>query len=323
MWISIYYGILVSILTSNSSFAFRIPIQSTSTLLHLGQKLVRDSTLSFSNSNSDDSYDDQPLDERNKLTSVKDAKRELLLSISKLRKEQGRGIGSELLRQQVLHAVSMLEAAAEDSQKILTIEQANRLNGEWTLVYSTLVSDSDSDSDLSKPPLLLSTSLPSFFDMITGNLYKLFFRYAPFLAGSSSSSSPSSSLSSSSSSSPSSSSASTSLDDRYFVIKNQQDIYLAQRKILNTVTITPKQNKMFLPLPFTLPKTTIIVEGEISIDPATPSTTSVIFTRSKFSPPNIAIPLPRPKGSIVTTFCDEDLRISRGGQGGLFIVNRL
>ena len=35
------------------------------------------------------------------------------------------------------------------------------------------------------------------------------------------------------------------------------------------------------------------------------------------------LPLPRPRGSIVSTFVDDDLRISRGSRGGLFILKRL
>jgi hypothetical protein len=35
------------------------------------------------------------------------------------------------------------------------------------------------------------------------------------------------------------------------------------------------------------------------------------------------IPLPRPVGRIVTTFVDEDLRLSRGSRGGLFVLKRI
>mmetsp|Transcript_146809 Transcript_146809/g.469082 ORF Transcript_146809/g.469082 Transcript_146809/m.469082 type:complete len:98 (-) Transcript_146809:68-361(-) len=35
-----------------------------------------------------------------------------------------------------------------------------------------------------------------------------------------------------------------------------------------------------------------------------------------------ALPLPRPQGSVQTTFVDEDLRVSRGGRGGLFVLRR-
>ena len=39
--------------------------------------------------------------------------------------------------------------------------------------------------------------------------------------------------------------------------------------------------------------------------------------------PRLQLPLPRPKGVLRNTFCDDTLRISRGGRGGLFITSRL
>jgi hypothetical protein len=37
----------------------------------------------------------------------------------------------------------------------------------------------------------------------------------------------------------------------------------------------------------------------------------------------VRLPLPRPKGALKNTFCDETLRISRGGRGGVFITSRV
>jgi len=37
----------------------------------------------------------------------------------------------------------------------------------------------------------------------------------------------------------------------------------------------------------------------------------------------LSVPLPRPKGSVVTTFVDDDLRLSRGSRGGLFVLKRM
>lgn len=37
----------------------------------------------------------------------------------------------------------------------------------------------------------------------------------------------------------------------------------------------------------------------------------------------LRIPLPRPVGTLRTTYCDAALRISRGGRGGVFILKRL
>ena len=36
----------------------------------------------------------------------------------------------------------------------------------------------------------------------------------------------------------------------------------------------------------------------------------------------LRLPLPRPRGTLCVTFCDETLRISRGGRGGLFVTSR-
>ena len=37
----------------------------------------------------------------------------------------------------------------------------------------------------------------------------------------------------------------------------------------------------------------------------------------------VRLPLPRPVGSLRTSFCDEGLRVSRGGRGGVFVLRRL
>jgi hypothetical protein len=37
----------------------------------------------------------------------------------------------------------------------------------------------------------------------------------------------------------------------------------------------------------------------------------------------LKLPLPRPVGSLRTTFCDDDIRIARGGRGGVFVTKRI
>ncbi|KAH8093356.1 PAP fibrillin [Aureococcus anophagefferens] len=37
----------------------------------------------------------------------------------------------------------------------------------------------------------------------------------------------------------------------------------------------------------------------------------------------VTLPLPRPRGEIVTTYVDGDLRLSRGSRGGLFVLKRM
>jgi hypothetical protein len=102
-----------------------------------------------------------------------DPKRDLLLAISSTRKQRrsidASGEGSLNDRNDVIRLVAELEKSFEKSSgAVLSVES---LNGAWSLVYSTRASAT-------------TTSSLSFFDAISGNLYKLFFKFAPFLAGS-------------------------------------------------------------------------------------------------------------------------------------------
>ncbi len=38
--------------------------------------------------------------------------------------------------------------------------------------------------------------------------------------------------------------------------------------------------------------------------------------------PALNLLLPRPVGELWTSFCDDDMRLSRGGRGGLFVLKR-
>jgi hypothetical protein len=38
---------------------------------------------------------------------------------------------------------------------------------------------------------------------------------------------------------------------------------------------------------------------------------------------SVRVPLPNPVGSLRTTFCDDEVRVSRGGRGGVFVLKRL
>ena len=37
----------------------------------------------------------------------------------------------------------------------------------------------------------------------------------------------------------------------------------------------------------------------------------------------LRLPLPRPVGTVSNSYCDDDLRVSRGGRGGVFVLRRL
>jgi hypothetical protein len=74
----------------------------------------------------------------------------------------------------------------------------------------------------------------------------------------------------------------------------------------------------------------IRVAGELAgSDPASLGVTFTSFSvalaasgAADFAPP-LALPLPRPRGRLATTFCDGDVRLSRGGRGGIFVLKRL
>lgn len=65
-----------------------------------------------------------------------------------------------------------------------------------------------------------------------------------------------------------------------------------------------------------------------TVQPISASSLEVIFTEWSLGQlrqrePFLRLPLPRPRGGLETTFCDETLRLSRGGRGGLFVLKRL
>lgn len=75
-------------------------------------------------------------------------------------------------------------------------------------------------------------------------------------------------------------------------------------------------------MPLPLGTLTLTVNGEVS-ETEDDDVLSVAFTSFDVGEAGgLRIPLPRPVGSLRTTHCD-DLRISRGGKGGLFILKRI
>ena len=194
-------------------------------------------------------------------------KKDVLSAVAALR----RGTEPTAGRANILAAVDRLEASTDAAKKSI-----RGLDGRWSLVYSTRVADSANKVD-------------SIVDFISSRLYKFFFRFLPFLAGSSGNDEFSS----------------TSL------AANIQEISLDDRRIINTVTIkSPLQ-------------LAIVVEGECEASPTQRISDPVGVLFTSFTINGLRIPLPRPKGTLRTTYCDDNLRISRGGQGGLFVVKRI
>ena len=68
----------------------------------------------------------------------------------------------------------------------------------------------------------------------------------------------------------------------------------------------------------------ILVNGEV--EPESSNELRVTFTDCSFQLQEgrpLRLPLPRPVGSLTTTWCDDDMRISRGGRGGIFVLRRI
>jgi len=130
-----------------------------------------------------------------------------------------------------------------------------------------------------------ASSSSSLVDSISARLYRLFFTFLPALAGSSGADEAASSAA-----------------------VNIQEIDLVAGTVINTVTLRR------LPI-------RIVVNGECTPSGSRSDTVDVVFTSCLIN--SVTIPLPRPKGSLRTTYLDASFRISRGGQGGVFIVKRV
>ena len=182
------------------------------------------------------------------------------------------------------YSAGVIVEAVEKLEKYQVLNPPNdgwisSLDGRWSLVYSTRA-----ESSKLTPP----TALASAIDRFSSALYKIFFRFLPFLAGSSGADENSGSA----------------------IASNTQEINLSVGTIVNTVKVSK---------PLSL---TIVVKGEVCISPrSSRDTVDVVFTSCQFN--SIVVPLPRPKGSLRTTVLVDELRVGRGGQGGLFIVKRI
>jgi len=154
------------------------------------------------------------------------------------------------------------------------------LNGKWSLIYS--VRDASSAYN--------GKGTDNIIEQVSALLYSFFFKFLPFLAGSSG-------LDKQGSSS---------------FASNIQEINIEKGEIVNTVTLLRVR-----------PRVKIVVVGECRASSSSSDTVDVIFTQCRLND-FLTIPLPRPKGSLRTTvIVDDDFRVGRGGQGGLFIVKRV
>ena len=256
-------------------------------------------------------------------------KRALLAAIASARA----GGGGD--RATILSCVAALESQYAETQRPGQ-QQKQRPNacaaGKWSLVYSTKERAS-STSD---------ASTKSAVDQLSAQAYSVFFRFAPFLAGGQDTAAAAAAPAAKADGLP---------KKLRLAVSNTQEVDLAAGRALNTVTVAAPA--------LTRWRLRIVVAGDVNeaVDGATgapsPDVLAVTFTNFlvEFLPPSVrrtaeaadrddaiaaaavdaattpawtlALPLPRPTGSLRTTFCDSDLRVSRGGQGGVFVVKRI
>lgn len=200
---------------------------------------------------------------------------------------------ADLRRQPSKPTRDSLLCAIADLEACNTIDASPA--GRWALIFSTQASEPDPRQQGRSPvqPLIDAT-------------YALFFKVAPALAGAQQDGGAGGGGS------------------------NEQSVDLSQGVV---------ENRVRVPLPdgvFGGGAVEIFVDGEVSASSADKALLDVAFTECSFrwAPKggsggagdrrgSLRVPLPRPVGTLRTTFCDEELRVSRGGRGGVFVLRRL
>ena len=233
--------------------------------------------------------------------SLSEAKRATLRAVSGTRK-----LPRESTSKDVMLCVEALERVASAGRAETSKSILAPIDGDWTLVYSTKTSSGvtrDDDALLDG----LGEIGESAIDAVTSALYATFFKFAPFLAG--------------------------SAETNQRGVRNTQKVDSLAGIVRNEVFVDAQ-----LPLPFV--KNMIVlrigVEGEVKLlGDLSGSRAEVIFTSFDLGftsssvndddrvEPALKVPLPRPRGTLDTTFCDNTMRISRGGRGGVFILTRM
>jgi hypothetical protein len=204
-------------------------------------------------------------------------------------------------KQRLLTAVSALAKQASPAgrrdvlEAIAELEQCNEISGSpdgrWALIFSTQASP-PSQRGVDEVPLL---------QPVMDAMYAAFFRVAPALAG-------------------------AQADGGGSGRSNEQALSLATGRVNNRVRLelpwspgSPNGRPAVLE---------IGVDGSVREEGSELAITFTDFSvgvrgSGMKSGNSVRLPLPRPVGSLVTTHCDEDLRISRGGRGGVFVLRRL
>ena len=186
-------------------------------------------------------------------------------------------------------------------ERLETFPSSSSAGGRWTLAYgakaaAAAATGASRSSSNAMESLGVSDEV---IQEITRTMYGVFFKFAPWLAGSS--------------------------ETNRRGARNAQTVDVAAGVVRNEVELD-------LVGPTTTTTTVCIgVDGEIRAEDALARDAVVTFTsfdvRARFggesTSPTLTLPLPRPRGWLTTTFCDETMRVSRGGQGGVFVLTRL
>ena len=224
-------------------------------------------------------------------------KRDLLAAVSASRRP---GADPRACKAAILEACRALESRGAAGGDVPFAD----VSGRWSLVYST--NDPAGVAGTFTSPLA-SVLDEDAFQRVSDRLYKAFFAFAPALAGS----------------------AETNAKG----VSNTQVVDLKNGSVDNVVDAQ---------LPWPLGEVRVGVRGEIEALDAEAREVAVTFTEWEIgpkppsggtasgdrkagtpTPPTLRLPLPRPRGVLRNTFCDETLRVSRGGRGGVFVVSRV
>mmetsp|Transcript_9776 Transcript_9776/g.14502 ORF Transcript_9776/g.14502 Transcript_9776/m.14502 type:complete len:305 (+) Transcript_9776:3-917(+) len=180
---------------------------------------------------------------------------------------------------------------------------ATKVGGNWSLIYSTQT-DAIAGMD--------SGEMDSVFDSINAVLYKFFFKFAPFLAGGQERQRRNGGgLGSNEEGGGGSGSGLPGV-----TVRNEQLVNITSMGVDNRVLLRLGGPKG--------PQANVRVVGDLTgNDPLDLGVTFTSFSVEIPPGPKIDIPLPRPNGRLRTTYCDDDMRLSRGGRGGIFVLKRM
>lgn len=214
-------------------------------------------------------------------TSADDAKSAVLEAIAETRRNSRGGDSNGVAAARAVEtAVATLERMSSNASA----------SGSWTLAYSAKTSNSASS------PLEALGVSDEIVQSITSSLYGVFFKFAPWLAG--------------------------SQETGKRGVRNEQCVDLDAKRARNDVYVE------LPPSPFGGDASVlhIGVDGEVVAKDALGWDAEVTFTSFDFALgefPKVSFPLPRPRGALRTTYCDDTMRVSRGSRGGMFVLTRL